>query len=49
MKILLRKLNAQPGMEDAFKATNESESLNANNISSDARIEKFSMSKNPIL
>jgi hypothetical protein len=49
VKILLQKINAQLGREDAFKTTNESESLNANSISSDVRIVKFAISKNPIL
>jgi hypothetical protein len=49
IKILLQKLNAQLGKEDAFKMTNESESLNANSVSNDASIVKFAISKNPIL
>ena len=49
VKILLQKLNAQLGMEDAFKTTDESESVNENSISSDARLVKFVISKNPIL
>jgi hypothetical protein len=49
VKILLQKLNAQLGKKDAFKMTNESESLNANSISNDAGIVKFAISKNPIL
>jgi len=49
VKILLQKLNAQLGMEYAFKTTNKGESLSENSISSDARIVKFAVSKNPIL
>jgi hypothetical protein len=48
VKILLQKLNAQLGREDASKTVNDSESLNANSISSDDRIVKFALSKNPI-
>ena len=47
VKILLQKLNTQLGREDNFKTTNESESLNANTIRSDARIVKFAISKIP--
>jgi hypothetical protein len=48
VKILLQKLNAQLGRENAFKTTNESENLNVNSISSDAGIVKFAISKNQI-
>ena len=40
VKTLIQKLNAKLRMGDAFKTTNEGESLNENSISSDARIAK---------